>query len=370
MPAWIQELDKCRVRMHTAYSLLLLFTLRSSLNSASCTNVCLDVVSASGWRETALPADLESAFDTIEIIDASTLPLSTLARRMASADAPLLLRGLAPAKRSWRKAFATLSHRDSFLREFGEAVNVNVSLSRFLAVGPERVDARLDGEKLAFMRAEWLPGMYRRNAANGSSPLAARLVAQIEAGNPRPQVSLGSFIRALLPHSLAEAVDGGEANAVSAHARASLTDGYVFHNVSGCALLKPYLAPLRKLWRKTTNGESPLLRLGVGGRGSGAPYHDHGLALNWVLAGRKRWLIARPSTPLAEQLTTNPLGPADTLTNVLNQKWFRSFWDKFERRGLAFSVVQHPGDVVLVPSGFVHSAVNLDAEVVAVAIQD
>ena len=48
----------------------------------------------------------------------------------------------------------------------------------------------------------------------------------------------------------------------------------------------------------------PLTRVGIGGSASGTPFHDHELALNLVVAGRKRWLIARPDSQPPEPGST------------------------------------------------------------------
>ena len=39
------------------------------------------------------------------------------------------------------------------------------------------------------------------------------------------------------------------------------------------------------------SGLTPLTRLGVGGTGTGSPFHDHLHAFNFGFAGRKRWLV-------------------------------------------------------------------------------
>ena len=71
----------------------------------------------------------------------------------------------------------------------------------------------------------------------------------------------------------------------------------------------------------------PLVRLGIGGTGSGTPLHDHMPALNFAFAGRKRWLVARPGTELL------PLGPTDLLALLDREPGFRKALQGLERKG-------------------------------------
>ena len=161
-------------------------------------------------------------------------------------------------------------------------------------------------------------------------------------------------------------------------------DSYVFHNVSG-GMVAQALAPLHTLWdnvastqfalRRPPPWQSPvqppaLTRLGVGGSGSGAPFHDHDvLALNVAFAGRKRWLVTRPCRPNCqipffkggaavyhpEKLLRQAQLPAEALRKLGAGE---DTWD----------CTQHPGEVVFVPELFLHATINLD-ESVAVAVQ-
>ena len=163
-------------------------------------------------------------------------------------------------------------------------------------------------------------------------------------------------------------------------------DSYVFHNVSRSREMAAALDPLRRLWREMTlarcspaqraehkaaaaavalpgqGGPRSLTRLGVGAEGSGTPFHDHEPALNLALAGRKRWLVARPATELAV------VSPADLLRDTLPSEEFRHAWAELEGGGKAWGCTQQAGDVVYVPDMFLHATVNLE-ETVAAAVQ-
>jgi len=110
-----------------------------------------------------------------------------------------------------------------------------------------------------------------------------------------------------------------------------------------------------------------LTRLGVGGSGSGAPFHDHDVvALNMAFAGRKRWLVTPPCRPSCRipffeggAAVYHPevlLSQASVALRTLGSG--ADTWD----------CVQYPGEAVFVPAMFLHATVNLD-ESVAVAVQ-
>jgi hypothetical protein len=131
------------------------------------------------------------------------------------------------------------------------------------------------------------------------------------------------------------------------------------------------LAPLHDVWRRAvraqiasrTSGEgaaaaaasvdaveqvaeeesalNTLTRIGIGGEGSGTPFHEHELALNLGFAGRKRWLVARPGTDLML------VAPHDLLHRVLPSQSFQTAWAEMKRRGDAWECTQQPGDMVV-----------------------
>ena len=172
-----------------------------------------------GWRTNTSHA---SSPCTIPVVDASELSLAKLAHRCAHSTTPLLIRGI-HAKPKWRAAIAALGNRTALLENFG-AEKVRLSLSAYLAQGPEKVADELDSEKLAFMKEAW--------QADGSD-LRSQLLQQVGAGEARPWVQLGEFVGALR---------GGTAPA----------DAYIFHNISAHRAITHALAPLHQLWREIT----------------------------------------------------------------------------------------------------------------------
>ena len=191
---------------------------------------------------------------------------------------------------------------------------------------------------------------------------------QVLAGEARPRLRLAEWVRALREGTAPR-------------------DAYVFHNVSAGPVARA-LAPLHALWRNVSlalpaakppaapptapPALPPLTRLGVGGSGSGAPFHDHDvIALNLAFAGRKRWLITRPCRPTcripsmggvalyhSEVLLSQARLPGAALRVLGGHAGDGTTWD----------CTQRPGEAVFVPALFLHATINLD-ESVAVAVQ-
>ena len=307
-----------------------------------------------GWRENTAHATTAC---NVPVLDAGAggLSLGELVPRLAAATTPLLIRGLLDLP-AWRTQADALGNRSALLEQFGDE-KMQLSVGTLLSNGPE--STKLDGEKLSFMRGAW--------SAVSESALRASVERQVRAGKASPRVKLGAWLTALREGT-------------------APPDSYVFQNVSGRGPVAQALKPLHALWRDVDRDlgvdRPDLTRLGVGGSGSGAPFHDHDvIALNVAFAGRKRWLITRPCRPNCRipffksgaavyhpemlldegRLQTEPpqvgLEPGlDAAMRLLGEG--EQTWD----------CTQHAGEVVFVPALFLHATVNLD-ESVAVAVQ-
>ena len=85
-------------------------------------------------------------------------------------------------------------------------------------------------------------------------------------------------------------------------------------------------------------------QLAIGPMRTGAPIHFHGLALNILFAGAKRWFVAPPTSPY--------------WSNAPIEEWFRQ-----PERPKMLECMQRPGDVLLVPEAYSHGVLNLDTSV-------
>jgi hypothetical protein len=326
----------------------------------------------------------------VPTVDARTLSVGALASRCAASATPLLIRNLLE-KPGWRTAASVLGDRGELLASDLGAEMVRLSVGSYLAQGPEAASKELDDLKLAFLRKAWATGSTEGEEAKSASAAALRsqVYRQVRTGEARPAVPLGDFVAAL-----------GEEGGVP-------EDVYVFHNVSASVGLSELLAPLETLWREVTlayidrtrnqhgdelesaasRRQNPraarraerqrrrrravdtelgplesLTRLGVGGTGSGTPFHDHELAINVAFGGRKRWLIAAPQTDLVHA------SPHELLHSILPSSQFQEAWSRLENSERAWSCTQLPGEAMYLPDRFLHATVNLE-EGLAAAVQ-
>ena len=342
------------------------------------------------WRTNTSHATFEC---TLPTVDASALSPGALASRCAASTTPLRIRNLLKKPR-WRNAASVLGSRGKLLLSSLGTEMVRISVGSYLAQGPEAQSRELDEAKLDFLRRAWGSTAMAGTEAEAqleSAAISLRLQVQkqVQQGEASPLVQLGHFVAALEQ-------DG-----------AVPEDVYVFHNVSASVALAELTAPLVSLWREVTVAHidrtrnqrgnelelatlkqtsrassrraerqlrrlravdtelgplRALTRLGVGGAGSGTPFHDHELALNVAFAGRKHWLIAAPETELIHAT------PHELLHRILPSSQFQAAWRRLEGSERAWSCTQLPGEVVYLPDRFLHATVNLD-EGLAVAVQ-
>jgi hypothetical protein len=237
------------------------------------------------------------------------------------------------------------------MEQFGDE-QMELSVATLLSNGPE--STTLDSKKLSFMQKAW--------GAVGGSILGDSVERQVLDGEPRPLVGLSDWLAVLREGTTPQ-------------------DAYVFQNVTGGAVAQA-LAPLHALWRDTTFAEvrqrlpwlgtnPPVLtRLGVGGSGSGAPFHDHKvLALNVAFAGRKRWLVTRPCHPTCRIPFFKSGAAVYHPGKLLNEPQLPSVALRMlGAGGDTWDCTQHAGEVVFIPAMFLHATINLE-ESVAAAMQ-
>ena len=286
-----------------------------------------------GWR---INTSHSSAGCNLPLLDAAKLPRGEVVRRLAAADTPLLIRGLLDLP-DWRAQASAFGNRSALIERFSHE-RMALSVGALLSHGPE--STQLDGKKLSFMQQAW--------GAVPDSVLGDHVQQQVATGTAKPQVELGDWLAALREGT-------------------APTDAYVFQNVSG-GLVAQALLPLHALWRDTLYaqferrqrsqwpGTDPpaLTRLGVGGSGSGAPFHDHDvIALNVAFAGRKRWLITRPCRPNCKIPFREGGAAVYHPSMLLSDESAAPTALRFlgEGGGDTWDCTQYPGEVVFVPEG-------------------
>ena len=96
--------------------------------------------------------DATAAFHcSVPVIDAQEMSLGKIAARLAKSNTPVLIRGLASVKQPWREALAVLGSRSKLIERFG-GLDVRLGIGVYLAQGPETENAKLNAEKLEFVR--------------------------------------------------------------------------------------------------------------------------------------------------------------------------------------------------------------------------
>lgn len=107
------------------------------------------------------------------------------------------------------------------------------------------------------------------------------------------------------------------------------------------------------------------LSFGLGGRYSGTPFHYHSSVFAHVLHGRKRWLL-HPPTHLPPHSLVRPHMSAIQwlddmwLSSAVHVPESASDSDDGSTRGAVLSCVCSAGDVLYLPSGWLHLTLNMD----------
>ena len=96
----------------------------------------------------------------------------------------------------------------------------------------------------------------------------------------------------------------------------------------------------------------------IGPQKSGASWHTDPIgtsAWNALLRGRKRWAMYPPSHP--------PPGHDEDGKSLTSMQWYFSVYPNLEVQDRPLEIVQEPGDVVFIPSGWWHMVLNLEETV-------
>ena len=89
----------------------------------------------------------------------------------------------------------------------------------------------------------------------------------------------------------------------------------------------------------------PSLSFGMGGQGTGVPFHFHGPGFQQMLTGRKRWYLA------ADRPRFDP--------NETTIQWALERREK-DKQPFIYECTLHPGDIIFFPSLWWHATLNLD----------
>ena len=89
----------------------------------------------------------------------------------------------------------------------------------------------------------------------------------------------------------------------------------------------------------------PSLSFGMGGQGTGVPFHFHGPGFQQMIFGRKRWYLSveKPS-----------FDPNETTIQWAIDRRFRT------KQPLLYECTLNPGDMIFFPNLWWHATLNLD----------
>ena len=101
-----------------------------------------------------------------------------------------------------------------------------------------------------------------------------------------------------------------------------------------------------------------------GREGTGAPFHFHASALNLLVKGSKRWTLVPP--PFASYSKVPPGGAG--AAGIVGESGMLPA--RLRASGVPFaSCTQHPGDAILIPSGWAHQVTNLETPTIGGALE-
>jgi hypothetical protein len=120
---------------------------------------------------------------------------------------------------------------------------------------------------------------------------------------------------------------------------------YVFDGEVMDEEFKPYLDDLPEfysLWNYSHFHHQFIL----GPRGSGAPFHYHCSALNYLTYGRKKWFLYSPDKAIYSKI--HPL------------HWYMQTYKTLSKEEKPFECIQLQNELFYVPSGWAHATINID----------
>lgn len=101
-------------------------------------------------------------------------------------------------------------------------------------------------------------------------------------------------------------------------------------------------------------------RLYIGNKGSGTHVHNHSIAVNYLLKGRKLWFTF-PPTEHNTQMLDNIIAKYGNITKTSVLDWLNINYDYLSQNMTNFqTMIQEDGECILVPAEYYHGVVNLE----------
>jgi len=138
-----------------------------------------------------------------------------------------------------------------------------------------------------------------------------------------------------------------------------LDDGnqnYVFHNVlkdvAMLQVINTYLPPIQ------CGKQLRISRLYTGSKGSGTNIHNHSVAVNYLISGKKLWIVFPDNKHNTDFLIRNRC----TYGNISKstKEWFSEYRYKLGREIIDFELLtQVSGEIIIIPNNYYHAVINL-----------
>ena len=138
---------------------------------------------------------------------------------------------------------------------------------------------------------------------------------------------------------------------------------YVFHNIlkdpSACSLI-PQLIPIPSFFKKKSIHDLRISRLFAGGKYSGTHLHIHSEALNYLVSGKKLWIMFPYTDKNNQFVESKNMRYGQVKTSVM--QWFLDAHSQLAEPGVLDGLqvfIQHEKEVVYIPAGCHHAVVNM-----------
>lgn len=133
---------------------------------------------------------------------------------------------------------------------------------------------------------------------------------------------------------------------------------YVFHNTRQDELMFPIIK--RLIPPPPTTRTMRISRLYMGHKGSGTHIHNHSVAVNYLIQGRKLWFTF-PFTEHNSQMLDNILSKYGSILKTSVLDWLNMNYDYLSENMTNFQITtQEQGECMVVPADYYHGIVNLE----------
>lgn len=130
---------------------------------------------------------------------------------------------------------------------------------------------------------------------------------------------------------------------------------YIFHNILTDELMYPLITRLIPPLKTT---DMRVSRLYIGCKGTGSHIHNHSVAINFLISGKKQWIIFPHTSKNTKFLEDNNMGYGNIKEEPY--EWFLKNKSRLlENLEDVTLIVQNKGEVINIPSNFYHGVYNL-----------